>query len=346
MGNPRTTIVLVCLAILVSAGCSDRLDVDRTAPGEPGTPSTAPGPTGPDTLASGEATDTSALFRRQPDEYIDFVPPKRSPCELTLVCPEVTVPPKVDGVADDAAWNQATPVVTLDFSSQREITLRAVHTATHIYFLVQIPDAAPSETHRSWVWDASDGIYKPGPDREDMFVLKWSLVGNDVDLSFRNPMPHRADVWFWKARRTNPSGYWDDKHHALSPVRTENALEIKRANGRPLYLRRTGDDGRSAYDERIPFEYEGAVVSKYIPRRPEGSRADVRGNGCWQNGKWTLELERKLDTGHDDIVFEVGGRYLFAACCYEMSATGMDSRWNQPLYRTGDAFDRLILVVK
>jgi hypothetical protein len=34
----------------------------------------------------------------------------------------------------------------------------------------------------------------------------------------------------------------------------------------------------------------------------EGSIADVRAKGVWRDGRWYLELSRRLDTGHDDDV--------------------------------------------
>ncbi len=118
-------------------------------------------------------------------------------------------------------------------------------------------------------------------------------------------------------------------------------------DGSTLYLRRLADAGQSAYDQDIPFEYQGDYLAKFRPRPPEGSRADVRGKGRWQDGRWTVELQRKLDTGHDDdVVFAMGRDYLFAVGCSEMAYMRADPTLTQPLYGTGDAFDRLILAVR
>jgi hypothetical protein len=42
----------------------------------------------------------------------------------------------------------------------------------------------------------------------------------------------------------------------------------------------------------------------YRSNRFEGDRADVRAFGVWQDGQWSLELSRKLDTGseHDLVI--------------------------------------------
>lgn len=40
----------------------------------------------------------------------------------------------------------------------------------------------------------------------------------------------------------------------------------------------------------------------------EGSIADVKVRGVWRDGRWYLELARKLDTGHgDDAVIPAAG---------------------------------------
>ena len=35
---------------------------------------------------------------------------------------------------------------------------------------------------------------------------------------------------------------------------------------------------------------------------PSGSLIDVKAKGIWNNGEWTLEMSRKLDTGNADDV--------------------------------------------
>ncbi len=47
-----------------------------------------------------------------------------------------------------------------------------------------------------------------------------------------------------------------------------------------------------------------AVVPQLVLKRPTGSQADVRVAATWSNGRWTLELRRKLVTGYtDDVQF-------------------------------------------
>jgi hypothetical protein len=281
-------------------------------------------------------------------EYLELVPPKRLPTEIDVLCVHVADPPTIDGRADDPAWHAAAEVVTLDRASQRAIQLRFVWTDTEVFALATWPDAAPSETHRSWVWDTQENVYKQGPDREDALVIKWSMSGHDAHLALHDaPQPHVADIWFWKACRTNRSGYADDKHQVLDNAADERSCDLTAADGGILHLHRHGDAGRSAYEDRFVYDYAGDACLRFLPREPEGSRADVRAKGRWEDGQWTVELRRQLDTGHaDDVVLKLGQRHLFGVGCYEMTCDVVHPEWTQPLYRVGDVYDRLYLILE
>lgn len=53
------------------------------------------------------------------------------------------------------------------------------------------------------------------------------------------------------------------------------------------------------------YEALEAVVPERILKASQGSRADVEQAATWQDGTWTLEFKRALDTGHpdDDVIF-------------------------------------------
>ncbi|ETW96463.1 MAG: hypothetical protein ETSY1_26510 [Candidatus Entotheonella factor] len=283
---------------------------------------------------------------RQEGEFLTFAPPQRAPKQLELISLAVTEQPKIDGYAEEPIWQLAPAVTTLDASSQRQITLKSVHTADEIFFLVSFPDQAASETHQSWGWDDSVEAYKPMGDREDTFVFKWSMVGNQANLAFQNAEPHRADIWHWKALRTNPLGYADDKMHLLLPESHEQATVVESPIHGSLFLRRLADAGQGAYREYPVTTYKADYLPRFYPYQPEGSRADVRAKGVWHNNAWTLEFSRKMYTGNaDDIKFDPGESYLFAVSCYEMGYGKLEPNLTQPLYYSGDAFDRLLLKV-
>jgi hypothetical protein len=254
--------------------------------------------------------------------------------------------PTIDGHAHEPFWTTTPTITTLDFSSQRLITIKSVYTTDEVFFLVTFPESSPSETHKPWIWDPQEEIYREGPDREDVFLFKWSLSGNDVNLALRDLEPHRADIWFWKACRTNPSGYADDKWQSLSREPGPDTRKVMSPKYGTLYFRRAGDTGEAPFEEKFVFEYHGDVLNKYAPRQPTGSRGDVRAKGVWHDGQWTIEFGRKLDTGHnDDVAFIPGGVYLFGLARYAMAYDTPHESWSQPLYRTGDVFDRLFFTM-
>ena len=272
------------------------------------------------------------------------MPPVRPPKPLELVSVPVDEAPVIDGRVDDAVWARASEMTTLDFGSQREIQLKSVYTEEDIFFLVTFPDQARSSTHQTWGWDSDDARYKPMTDREDVFVFKWSLVGNQISLALQGAEPHRADLWFWQAHRTNRSGVADDQMQLVLPEPHDDATRIESPTHGPLYLRRVADRGQGPYDERPLAGYQADYLPRYYPREPTGSRADIRAKGVWKAKQWTIEFARKLRTwNEDDIAFEPGARYLFAVSCYAMDAGLVDPTLTQPLYASGDAFDRLLL---
>ena len=280
------------------------------------------------------------------DKFLDYVAPKRDPREITLVSVPVAEAPAIDGRADEPFWDSAPAITTLDYSSQRPITLRSVHAKGEIFFLVSFPEETPHETHKTWVWDRKEEVYREGPDREDVFIFKWSMSGNGVDLRLREPQPHQADIWFWKAHRTNPSGYADDKGQGISVKPSPTAKKIQSARHGTLYFDRWGDRGTAPWEDKVFYEYKGDKLSHFAPRQPSGSRGDVRAKGVWAKGQWTIEFGRKLNTGHDDdLVFKPGATHLFAVACYAMALDTPHAAWSRPLYRTGDAFDRLLLTI-
>ena len=280
------------------------------------------------------------------DKFRDYVAPKREPREMTLVSIPVADAPVIDGKASEPVWDKAPAITTLDYSSQRPITLRSVHVKGEIFFVVTFPEEIPHETHKTWTWDKKEEVYREGPDREDVFVFKWSMSGNDVDLRLREPMPHRADIWFWKAHRSNWSGYADDKMQGISGKPGPMTRKLQSTRHGTLYFDRWADAGKPPWDQKLFFEYKGDKLDQFAPKQPSGSRGDIRAKGVWSKGQWTIEFGRKLDTGHDDdVAFSPGGAYLFAVACYAMALDTPHQEWSRPLYRTGDAFDRLLLTL-
>ncbi len=261
-----------------------------------------------------------------------------------LVSQIVSISPTVDGSALDSAWSSVPGIVTTDIVANIPMELKAVHTGTHIYFLVRYPDSDCSQSHRSWFWNADQDEYAPGNDREDVFVFKWFLSGDDTDLTLLSPTSYTADIWFWKACRTNGSGYADDKTQELSATVLARSSQLTSKTGSSMHLIRSGDEGKPAYKTQILVINQGPVVSRFAEVKPEGSRADIRAKGVWADGYWTIEFGRQLQTKHDDDVQLFPGQsYRLGVSRFEIAGRKEEPDSQQPKYGCGEISEVLTL---
>ncbi len=268
------------------------------------------------------------------------------PCsaEQNILTVKTNEEPVIDGLDSDPAWQNAPVFITLDKNSKLEIRIQSVYTDTKIFFLVSFADPDESRTHKSWIWNAGREIYTVGTDREDTFVFKWNMESKAVDLSIYSNQTYRADIWFWKACRTDGAGYADDKSHLLSTTEDRNATEHASKSGKTMYLLRTGDEGESSYEINLLGEYQGDIVPRYTLKKPSGSRSDIHAKGTWKDGRWNIEFSRKLITGNaDDIQFVPGQTYLFGVSRYEIAGRIPNRKLSNPFYGNGDINETLWL---
>lgn len=262
-----------------------------------------------------------------------------------VVAVKVAEPPVIDGDGDDAAWSRTGAVTTTDAVAAIPLTLKAVHTGDTLFLLVQYPDPTEDREHETMVWDESAKLYRVGPKREDTFVFKWDFGPSLTDLTLSANAPYKADIWFWKAYRTDHAGHADDKMHIYSITPQRRATSLLHASGRTFYLLRPGDAGEAAYRLVVRDKYEGELTARYRLVQPSGSRADVRAKGQWKEGKWTIEFGRRLDTGHaDDIQFRLDRSHFFGVSRYEIAGRRRDPTIEQPDYGAGDVGERLKLI--
>ncbi len=261
-----------------------------------------------------------------------------------IIAKRVNRSPIIDGNGDDNVWKAHHAIKTYDKVANINISIKAIFTKTGIFFLVVFPDPDESRKHKRLVWSNEKNRYIMGPDREDCFIFKWSMMSKNVDLSIYSDTSYYSDIWFWKAHRTDPEGFADDKIQHLGVAKVSNSKKIKSKSGKTMFLLRLGDKGTSAYQNIFYIENKGDRVPYFQNRLPKGSRADIRAKGSWRNGKWTVEFGRKLKTGHkDDIQFRPGRTYQFGISRYEIAGRKPDPNINQPLYGSGDVSEKLIL---
>lgn len=157
-----------------------------------------------------------------------------------LVSIEVTSTPRIDGSGNDTVWGNA-PELKVQAKDGPEISLRSVYTSDSLYMLISWEDETESIKKNMWVYDGAkwDRLkeqrvyeFKPTKSDEDRLALHWS-INNSVkgfaekgclitchdsgkfskkeSRMFTNSPTEFLDEWHWKAARTNPIGYLDDK---------------------------------------------------------------------------------------------------------------------------------------
>jgi hypothetical protein len=160
-----------------------------------------------------------------------------------------------------------------------------------------------------------------------------------------------GDLWNWKAARTNPMGYVDDgwmgpysgheaggryvdpgmSSYARNEVPSGNAPGFIWSDMNTISVPSAVDAENATHflldSDVIPIDAlmdfsSGDTVPGYVLRHPSASRADIQASGFWQDGIWTVEVVRALDTGSNalladgitpvDVIFIPGETYIFS----------------------------------
>ena len=277
-----------------------------------------------------------------------------TPSSNTVVAKKDT--PTIDGKDGDAAWGQ-TSEVSLPLPVQKgggptKATVKAAYDSDNIYFLVKWDDPTGTESinKNMLTYNAADKTWKKSGNEDRVYFLfninatdfdagcaVYCHVGNpDWDVTHDSRMGTNnpgevIDVWHWKAHRTNPSGYAEDKHWVDLTEATEIPYE-----GEILLKTRladTGDgfDSGNVEDDlpksmhkndpgaNVDFLFEadavafdpnaswsdGDTVPGYVLKQGSGSRADVVTAATYSGGTWIVEFQRSLVTNNpDDVQFE------------------------------------------
>lgn len=246
-------------------------------------------------------------------------------------------PPQLDGKNNDVAWSRAPVFTTHDKVANIDIQLQSVHTRDKIYMLVRFPDTTENRQHKMMRWDEARQRYSTGKEREDTFVFKWNLFQIETDITLSSDTPYKADIWYWKSMRTDHAGYADDKIQSYQQKKVKSSRLLISKNTSFFYLSRKGDQGRAAYQPAFYTKKVDDIMPKYNFVNPSDSRADIKAKGFWDEGAWTIEFQRDLDTGHtDDVQFNLTSSYFFGVSRYEIAGRKPDSKIEQPNFGSGD----------
>jgi Ethylbenzene dehydrogenase len=217
-----------------------------------------------------------------------------------LQAPAVEQPITPDGDIHDWA---GLPRVTVPLSGRGgadRVELAFAIRGDRIYMLAVWEDPTKGDLHKPYRWNEAAYAYERTEQMEDRFAISFAMSGtftaNKIDGS-----EFTADVWHWKANRSNVAGLAHDKWWRVSRTPFENSREFRTPSGAAVYLARPSDAGDQLYKPvRYHLKQKDIMPLYAVNPAPQGSIADVRGKGVWRNGRWYLELSRLLNTGHDD----------------------------------------------
>ena len=218
--------------------------------------------------------------------------------------------PNLDG--SFKGWG-AVPAVNIPLKSLLKkpavsmISVKAGVYKKEVFFLFRWKDSTKDVLHKPYVWNSAKGAYVKGSQREDRLAVQFAMEG-DYTTDWFSGKSFKADMWHWKAYRTNPNGLAHDKMTIVSTKPMKRAYKGKTKNGKTVYIRRPSDKGSKLYKTTRYAKKEKDVMPKYIiAKNATGSVTDIKAKGVWNNGEWTLLLNRKLNTGNsDDVVFHKG----------------------------------------
>ena len=152
----------------------------------------------------------------------------------------------------------------------------------------------------------------------------------------------KGDLWHWKAARSAPYRHADDGWLTVAGNPSGSYRETGRRNdagsggdiknetpdgSRPLYMqdpaRKPSAPGFLLVEEAVLIaDYSifkaGDVIPYRLPVKPGGSRFDVKAESRHADGRWTVMLHRKFNTGQeDDVVFDPRKRFSFAIAVFD-----------------------------
>jgi hypothetical protein len=124
-----------------------------------------------------------------------------------------------------------------------------------------------------------------------------------------------------------------------------NYSDNKTKDGKPKFVHNveTTDSYFLKKDDATPIDYSNATFKKgdtipgYILARPRGSRGDIDAVGVWKDGRWTLEIGRKLVTGdkaHDVQFDDFKNTYYFGIAVFGNDGSNVHTRPLDPIALT------------
>ena len=264
---------------------------------------------------------------------------------------------------DAKEWGKAKATkITLDGAGdfenkKKEITVKAVYTKKgKISMLLSWPDDTKSMDGQAWVKEGDGWKQKAG--YEDKVALNWEarrikkfankgcavLCHSDA----KNPnewkyhtekAPQFGDLWVWESYRTDALGHGgdnfvDDDSRKADKGTGKPKKNINKYKTGPVYMQDPGqkpqlagflmDSQKAKIGDTDIGETPTWMLSKF-----SGDYADIISKSSYSGGKWTVMLQRQLDTKSDtDVKFNTKKKYNVGIAVFDNS--GAHHSYNSP----------------
>jgi len=195
----------------------------------------------------------------------------------------------------------------------------------------------------------------------------WDKVKSAKELDQLKQAGKFLDLWQWRAARSNPVGHAGDDW-VFDYRWFDQGKNIFTTPGKPAWMYDRAKMGFSAIPEKglkqmpdrfpliigrnaVPLDpdvsfKEGDILPQAVLQEPSGSVADVQANGVWKEGRWSVEIKRKLNTGNpDDKALEPGKAYDIGLAVFEDKVSNRRHHVNLPPLTLGMGVDADIRAV-
>lgn len=238
--------------------------------------------------------------------------------EAVLQAPSISTDIVVDGNIKDWAGIKSATVSLHGDAGVESVEIRWAVRDDMIYMLAVWEDDTKDVLHKPYKWSDDEKAYKMTKEKEDRFAVSL-LKSGKFSHDKTSGAEFEADVWHWKAGRSNPAGVAHDKWWKISKTEFDGAEEFDTPTGGVVYIARKSDKGDRLYK---PVKYSARqddMMLRYeVNMAPTGSIADVKAMGVWADGQWFLEIARKLDTGNgDDAIIPANGEIAIALAAFD-----------------------------
>ncbi|MBW2252008.1 MAG: hypothetical protein JRF60_15620 [Deltaproteobacteria bacterium] len=239
-----------------------------------------------------------------------------------------------------------------------EFKAKSVYTKNKIFFRFEWTDKDKSMNKKRWKYSGGEWTKIKGDEdrlgvtweinRINKFATKGCAVlchnesKNEKDWYYAvSSSKEKGDMWHWKAVRSNPVGYTEDGFVTTNPSKKpEEGRKRDAGSGTKAKSNRTKDKSKPAFmqdpskspslpgsllvDEAVEikdysiFKDRDEIPGYMLYTEWKDSFSDLKTKGVWKNGRWTLVISRKLNTGYDDDVqFNTRKKYPFAIAVFD-----------------------------